>query len=160
MILTNTGNCHSRNVAVSIWSAPAQATVTGSRSYKVSHQSETPSPVMIWVHLHRRYHWRQEYRIHFVLVSIRKCKTSANVVATILSILTASRATCIPAYMVAHFLWHTNIAVTYNLFDTCSWAVAEHQAGLVDSSIKFEALNFFNPSKCWEGHCTSSSETM
>ena len=43
---------------------------------------------------------------------------------------------------------HRPVELMTRLIDTCSWAIAEHWAGLVDSSIKIEALHFWPPSQC------------
>ena len=42
----------------------------------------------------------------------------------------------------------TSLGLINRLIDTCSWAIAEHWAGLVDSSITIEALHFWPPGQC------------
>ena len=148
---TNTGNCQSLNVPVITYLPLVKATESVLPTLLLIR--DTIACHSIWVNLHRHHHWRQQCRLHFVLVSIRTCKTSASVVhdSHFKLTLAANTATRIPAYIcnplfVTHE--HRPVELITRLIDTCSWAIAEHWAGLVDSSIKIEAVHFWPPSQC------------
>ena len=112
---TNTGNCHSVHVPVITYLPLVKATESVLPTLLLIR--DTIACHGIWVNLHRHHHWRQQCLLHFVLVSIRTCKTWASVVHDSHFDTGSQYSHTHPCVHRAHFLWRTNIAGTYNPFN-------------------------------------------
>ena len=116
MSFTNTGNCHSVHVPVITYLPLVKATESVLPTLLLIR--DTIACHGIWVNLHRHHQWRQQCRLHFGVVSIRTCKTWASVVHDSHFDTGSQYSHTHPGvHSWAHFLWHTNIAGTYNPFN-------------------------------------------